>query len=279
MWRNSYAADIAFMEVIAVPGHNTDEKSNQVKSVAKAFLIMEELDRSGELSIGDLSERLRMDKATVHRLVNTVKASGFVVQNPDNKKYSNSLKLLAMGNRVMGKHGVKQIARPYMEELSEKTGETVNLGSIVDNRIIYIDKLVSSSTIKVDLGVGVTVPIYCSGMGKAILAFTPEPQLEGILGSVSLERYTAGTITDKARLLEEFAKIRRDGFAVDDEEYIEGLVCFGAPIFDFDGDPVAAVSISCPKYRYDPGEHLKIYTGMVAQAGRNISKMMGYTQN
>ncbi|HWQ80319.1 MAG TPA: IclR family transcriptional regulator [Anaerovoracaceae bacterium] len=258
--------------------HNTDDNSNQVKSVTKAFLIMEELDKSGELSIGDLSERLRMDKATVHRLVNTVKTSGFVIQNPDNKKYANSLKLLAMGNRVMGKLGVKRLARTYMEELSEKTGETVNLGSIVDNRIIYIDKLVSSSTIKVDLGVGVTVPIYCSGMGKAILAYTPDSELEGILKSISFERFTASTITNRARLMEEFAKIRRDGFAVDDEEYIEGLVCFGAPIFDFDGIPVAAISISCPKYRYDPGRHLMLYTGMVAQAGRDISKMMGYTK-
>jgi DNA-binding IclR family transcriptional regulator len=258
---------------------NADEKSNQVKSVVKAFLIMEELDRSGELSIGEMSERLDMDKATVHRLVNTVKASGFVVQNPDNKKYSNSLKLLAMGNRVMGKLGVKQIARPYMEELSEKTGETVNLGTVVDNRIIYIDKLLSNSTIKVDLGVGVTVPVYCSGLGKAILAFTPEQELEEIMKSLSFERYTDNTITDRKRLLEEFAKIRQDGFAVDDEEYIGGLVCFGAPIFDFDGVPVAAVSISCPKYRYDPEKHLGLYTGMVADAGRNISKMMGYIKS
>ncbi len=258
---------------------NADEKSNQVKSVVKAFLIMEELDRSGELSIGEMSERLDMDKATVHRLVNTVKASGFVVQNPDNKKYSNSLKLLAMGNRVMGKLGVKQIARPYMEELSEKTGETVNLGTVVDNRIIYIDKLLSNSTIKVDLGVGVTVPVYCSGLGKAILAFTPEQELEEIMKSLSFERYTDNTITDRKRLLEEFAKIRHAGFAVDDEEYIGGLVCFGAPIFDFDGVPVAAVSISCPKYRYDPEKHLGLYTGMVADAGRNISKMMGYIKS
>jgi len=253
-----------------------EDRTNQVKSVKKAFLIMEELDRSGELSVGDLSERLRMDKATVHRLLNTIKASGFVVQNPDNKKYSNSLKLLAMGNRVMSRLGVKQIARPYLEELSEKTGETINLGSIVDNRIIYIDKILSSSTIKVDLGVGVTVPIYCSGLGKAILAFTPESRLEGILDSIRCEQYTPNTITDRSRLLEEFAKIRRDGFAVDDEEYIEGLVCFGAPIFDFEGVPVAAVSISCPKYRYDPGRHLKLYTELVAEAGRKISKMMGY---
>lgn len=253
-----------------------DEKSNQVKSVAKAFMIMDELDRAGELSIGDLSERLLMDKATVHRLVNTVKAAGFVNQNPETKKYSNSLKLLAMGNHVMGKLGVKEIAKPYMEELSAKTGETVNLGSIVDNRIIYIDKLESSSTIRVDLSVGVTVPSSCSAMGKAILAYLPEPELTEALNSIKFVKYSERSITDKGVLMDELVKIRQRGFAVDDEEYIEGLICFGAPILDFEGRPIAAISICCPKYRYDQERHLLLYTGLVTDAGRNISAMMGY---
>lgn len=254
----------------------TDEKSNHVKSVAKAFMIMEELDRAGELSIGDLSERLLMDKATVHRLINTVKAAGFVNQNPQTKKYSNSLKLLAMGNHVMGKLGVKEIARPYMEELSTKTGETVNLGSIVDNRIIYIDKLESSSTIKVDLSVGVTVPSFCSAMGKAILAYMPEPELTEALNSIKFVKYSQHSITDKGALIDELGKIRQKGFAMDDEEYIEGLICFGAPILDFEGRPFAAISICCPKYRYDQERHFALYTGLVTDAGFNISAMMGY---
>ena len=252
-----------------------EEKSNSVKSVTKALLIMEELDKSGELSIRDLSERLLMDKATVHRLINTVKAAGFVNQNPDNKKYSNSLKLLAMGNRVMGKLGVKHIARPYMEALSEKTDETINLGSRVDDRIIYIDKLESSSTIRVDLGVGVSVPSYCSGLGKAILAFMPEAELAEI-NSVNFEQFTDHTIVERDALLEEFEKIRRNGYSVDDEEYVDGLVCFGAPIFDFHGYPIAAISIACPKYRYDAERHLKLYTGLVLDAAGSISKMMGF---
>ncbi len=164
-----------------MPEHETEGKSNSVKSVMKAFLIMEELDKSGELSIGELSERLLMDKATVHRLVTTIKDAGYVNQNQNSKKYSNSLKLLAMGNRVMDKTGIRHISRPYMEELAEKTGETINLGVRVENKIIYIDKLESSSTIKVGLGIGTSVPSYCSGLGKAILAFTSDEQKEEIL--------------------------------------------------------------------------------------------------
>lgn len=258
--------------------YETDEKSNGVKSVRKAFLIMEELDKSGELSIGDLSERLLMDKATVHRLINTIKDAGYVNQNHDSKKYSNSLKLLAMGNRVMDKTGVKHISRPYMEELAEKTDETINLGVRVENKIIYIDKLESNSTIKVGLGIGTSVPCYCSGLGKAILAFTSDEEREEILDSISFEKFTDHSITDRALLTEELNRIKKNGFSIDDEEYVVGLICFGAPIFDFHGDPIAAISVSCPKYRYDEARHLNLYAGLAVEAARNISKKMGYKE-
>lgn len=256
--------------------HDKDDNSNNVKSVMKAFLIMEELDKAGELSIGDLSERLLMDKATVHRLINTIKDSGYVNQNLDSKKYSNSLKLLAMGNRVMEKSGVKHIARPYVEELAEKTGETINLGVRVGNKIIYVDKLESSSTIKVGLGIGVSVPSYCSGLGKAILAFTLEDELQEILDSISFEKYTDGSITDGAMLKEEFKKIRERGYSIDDEEYVIGLICIAAPIFDYHGNPVAAISVSSPKYRYDANKHLIFYSRLVTVAAQKISRQLGY---
>lgn len=256
--------------------HDKDDNSNNVKSVIKAFLIMEELDKAGELSIGDLSERLLMDKATVHRLINTIKDSGYVNQNLDSKKYSNSLKLLAMGNRVMDKSGVKHIARPYVEELAEKTGETINLGVRVGNKIIYVDKLESSSTIKVGLGIGTTVPSYCSGLGKAILAFTLEDELEEVLDSISFEKYTDGSITDRVLLNEEFKRIRERGYALDDEEYVIGLICIAAPIYDYHGNPVAAISVSSPKYRYDPNKHLTFYSSLVTEAAQKISRQLGY---
>ncbi len=244
----------------------------------KAFLIMEELDKSGELSIGDLSERLMMDKATVHRLINTIKDAGYVNQNLDNKKYSNSLKLLAMGNRVMEKTGVKHISRPFVEELAEKTGETINLGIRVGNKIIYVDKLESSSTIKVGLGIGTSVPSYCSGLGKAILAYTADRELQDILDGISFEQYTERSITEKTMIMKEFEIIRERGYSVDDEEYVIGLICIAAPIFDYHGNPVAAISVSSPKYRYEAGRHLAFYSGLVMDAARRISAKLGYKE-
>jgi DNA-binding IclR family transcriptional regulator len=163
-----------------------------------------------------------------------------------------------------------------MEQMAEKTGETINLGIRVGNKIVYVDKLESSSTIKVGLGIGVSVPSYCSGLGKVILAYTSKAELDEILNSISFEKFTGSTITDKNQLLMEFEKIRQNGYSIDDEEYVDGLICFGAPIFDFHGNPVAAISVSCPKYRYDPEKHLIFYTGIAADAARKISKKLGF---
>ena len=253
-----------------------DENSNHVKSVLKAFSIMEELDRAGELSIGDLSARLTMDKATVHRLINTIKEAGYINQNPDNKKYSISLKLLPMGNRATEKTGVKHISRPFMEQLSEQCGETINLGVCLGNQVMYIDKLESSSTIKVGLGIGTSVPAYCSGLGKAILAFLPEEDADDLLRTVSFEAYTNHTITDRKALNLAFHEIRKKRYAFDDEEYVDGLVCIAAPIFDYHGMPVASISISCPKYRFYEERHLALFSGLVIDAAQKISKQLGY---
>ncbi|MBR0596719.1 IclR family transcriptional regulator [Sinanaerobacter chloroacetimidivorans] len=259
-------------------GDLVKDKSNDVKSIRKAFLIMEELDMAGELSLGDLSERLSMDKATVHRLVTTMKNAGYINQNKENKKYSNSLKLLAMGNRVMEKTGLKHIARPYIEDLAEKSGETINLSVRVGSNVIYIDKIESNSTIKVGITVGTSVPGYCTGMGKAVLAFLPEDELKELMKPVSYEKFTRHTAENYEELQEKLQKVREDGYSMDDEEYVDGLISFGAPIFDYHGNPIGAISVSCPKYRFEESTHLTAYSRFVVETANKISKQLGYSK-
>jgi IclR family KDG regulon transcriptional repressor len=249
---------------------------NHVKSIQKAFLIIEELDKSGELSIGDISLQLGMNKATVHRILQTIKDAGFINQNRETKKYSNSFKLLAMGSRVMQKTGLKEIARPYVEVLADRTGETVNLGILTEGSIIYIDKIESRSTIKVGLGIGTSVPIYCSGLGKAILSYLPDADKESLIEDLQYIKYTDKTITNKSWFLEELQKSRQRQYTVDDEEYVDGLICFGAPIFDYHGIPVAAISVSCPKYRYEEDRDLSKYTSLLLEAAHEISRQFGH---
>ncbi len=259
-----------------LPINNKEEKNSSVKSVLKAFRILEELDNCGELSLGELSKRLTMDKATVHRLVNTIKEAGYVNQNKEDKKYSNSYKLFAMGNKVVGRAGFKKIARPYLENLADRTQETINLGVRSDNEIVYIDKIESNSTIKVGLDIGTTVPIYCSGLGKALLPYDSECEIEAFISNTYFEKFTKKSIIEKSQILKELNSVKTKGFSLDDEEYVEGLICFGAPIFEFHGKPIAAVSVSCPKYRYDESKHLELYSKLVLETAKAISLQLGY---
>lgn len=254
----------------------TTENHNHVKSVLKAFLILEELDKKDEMSISELSDSLNMDKGTVHRLINTIKDAGYVIQNPVNKKYANSLKLFAMGSRVVEKTGLKQIARPYLEKLAKETKETANLGLRIDRSIIYIDKIESNSTIKVGIDIGVSIPDYCTGMGKAVIAFLTVEGRNALFASYTFIKYTKNTAVDSVSLEKNLEQVRERGYSTDDEEFVEGLISFGAPIFDYHGKPIAAISVSCPKYRYEESANKNYFSNNVAKAAMEISIQLGY---
>ncbi|MBK5246731.1 MAG: IclR family transcriptional regulator [Peptostreptococcaceae bacterium] len=252
------------------------KNANNVKSIIKAFAIIEALDESGPLSIGELSKTLIMDKATVHRLINTIKDIGHVTQNPETKKYSNSIKLFEIGQNVIAKTGLFEAARPYIELLSSATGESINLGIVRDNKIVYVDKKEGKSPIKVSIKIGTSIPMYCTGMGKAVLSHMNETERESVINRIVYERYTRKTSPDKETLLRRLDKCRRLGYSIDNEEYVDGLISFGAPIFNYKGEPIAAISISFPKPRYDEADHGVSYPELIKDAAANISKQMGY---
>ena len=250
--------------------------SNHVKSVLKAFQIIEELDRFGELSIGEISQALSMDKTTVHRLINTIKEAGYIVQNPCNRKYSNSIKIFTIGTRIIERTGLKEIARPYLETIGEQTKETINLSMHSGNDIVYVDKIESDSAIKVGIKIGTALPMYCTGMGKAILAFLPDENVNEIIGNTSFCRRTSNTVSWKEALLEQLEAVRKNGYAKDAEEYVDGLISFAAPIFDYRNSPVAAISISMPKMRYNETEQREFYVNLVKDTAGALSKELGH---
>ncbi|GHU62744.1 IclR family transcriptional regulator [Clostridia bacterium] len=252
--------------------------NNHVKSVQKAFAIIDVLSEAGEMSIGELSRRLMLDKATVHRLINTIKAAGYIIQNEETKKYSNSLKLFAIGQKLVDKMALREIARPFMKELLEITGETVSLGVGAGASVIYIDRMQSPAAIKVGVTIGSTVPQYCSGMGKAILAFTHKETQEDILSEFHMaERFTPNTLTEVGALRDCLQEVYEKGYAIDDEEYVIGLVCIGAPIFNYDGEPIAAISVSCLTLHHEKDEPEHRYANIVKRMAGNISMKLGYS--
>lgn len=253
------------------------ERSNLVKSVIKALDLMEVLAGKGELSIGELNDHLGWDKSTIHRLLSTLREKGYVQQNSQNQKYRAGIKMFEIGNQVVERLGFRRQCQPYLESLAAMTKETVNLAVRDGKDIIYIDKIESSATIKVDLAVGKRLPMYCTGLGKAILAHMPEQEALKILQSESMIAHTPKTLVTLEAIQEQLALIRQKGYSLDDEEYVEGLVCVAAPIRNHRGEVMAAISIAVPQYRFDEGERTLHYTQKVAEtAGKISSELVGF---
>ncbi|MBA1334776.1 MAG: Transcriptional regulator, IclR family [Firmicutes bacterium] len=253
------------------------KRSNMVQSLVRALDIIELLDREGELGISEISNTLGLEKTTVHRLISTLKFKGYVAQNKSNQKYSNSFKLFEMGNNVVEGLGLRRQAQPFMEELAEKSHEAVNLAILNGKHMFYIDKIESSETIKVDLRIGKRLPVYCTGLGKAMLAFMPEERVHELFKGETFVKYTKNTIDNVQGLMLELRRIKAQGYSIDNEEYIPGLVCVAAPVMSFRGEAVAALSVAVPKYRLEEGERdLGCLIGLVRTAAEKLSREMGH---
>ena len=221
-------------------------ESRLVESVARALDILEVLDAQGEAGITEIAKRLSMEKSTVYRTINTLKARHFVSQDPDTLKYSNSYKLFEMGHNVARNTGLPKMAYRFMRQLAKTVKGAINLAVRDGLKVVYIDKIESDETVKVCMKIGQGIPLHCTGLGKAFLAHLPEREVRALLGQGPFERFTEFTITDLDALLDDLREVRRRGYSVDDEEHLPGIVCVAAPVFNAKAETIAAMSVAAP---------------------------------
>lgn len=221
-------------------------------SLYKGFAIIECLSRNGEMSIQQLSSELDMNKSTVHRFLSSLHSMGYVKQDPLNKHYSLTYKFLQLGREKNGHESLVSQVHPFMEKLLSATGESVHLAVIQDSKVVYIDQVESHNTIRVNVEIGKTFPAYSVGVGKAMLAFLPESELTDLYKDVLFVKLTEKTIDSLEKLQDELQIIRERGYALDNEECMEGLACVAVPLFSL-GSPVAAISVTFPRFRYPEG--------------------------
>lgn len=222
-----------------------NEKGVVIQSVDRAIQIVELFTGSlTELGITEISQMMGLGKSTVYGLVNTLLAAGYLEQNPENKKYRLGLKLFELGSIVQERMDIREIALPYLKKISREFGMTVHMGLYQDWEVIYIDKVDAPNTRIVYSQVGKRAPMYCTGIGKAVLANLKPADIQYILGTQPREKLTPHTKTGEEQILRELEEIRQKGYSVDDEEVEIGLRCVAVPIFDHRKKPVAAISIS-----------------------------------
>lgn len=247
--------------------------------VEKTLKVLEYLAECNEVTAGvtEISAVLGYNKSTVYRILRVLAEHGFVEQSPSTQKYSLGVKLLELGTAYLTNCEVRKQARPFLEKLVADSGETVHLAILRDWEVLYIDRVEPpNSGISVGQKVGRRFPAYCTAGGKALLAWLPQEQLEQFLASVPLKPMTPKTITDPGELRKELVRVRERGYAVDREEIHEWGRCVGAPIFDFTGGVVAAVSISGLSMRLTDERIETVLAPLVMEAARDISARLGY---
>ncbi|TFB09232.1 IclR family transcriptional regulator [Candidatus Atribacteria bacterium MT.SAG.1] len=237
-----------------------------IHSVENAFSLLETLADNGfELGIAELCKKIALPKGTVHRLLGTLKNLGYIEQNPQNRKYYLTIKVFKLGTAVTDRVGLVQII-PHMKKLSRKFNETVNLAILDRDEIIYLYSMGSDNTLKLDLKIGSNQPAYCAAVGKVLLAYLSERELDGYLQRVILKSYTSHTITSKEYLKKDLKLIKERGYSFVNEEYMVGISCVAVPIKNQQGKVCAGLSFSIPTVRMDKEKLPQLIDSLISTA-------------
>ncbi len=248
-----------------------------IQSVARAVGVLQALaDSEGELGVTELGRRLGVHKATASRLVATLAEHRLVERNPVTDKYRLGFGLIHLAGSAMAGLDLAREARPVLEELAERTEETVNLAVLNGESVLNVDQITSRRTVASRSWVGRRTPWHCTSNGKVLVAWLPESDRERLLTG-PLERRTARTIVQPARLRAQLNEVTSRGYAQTVEELEEGLNAVAAPVRRADGQVAAAVSVAGPAFRMRPGELPRI-ARLAMDAAVAISQRMGHTE-
>jgi DNA-binding IclR family transcriptional regulator len=221
----------------------------QLHSLARAISVLEMLGESDTpLNLSELCRYMNLHKSTAHRSLMVLEQSGLIERTPDNR-FRLGLKLYELGNRAVEQIDLRARVHPYMARLASQIGETVHLSVLQKSSIVYLDKAGPNRKVCTSSKIGTSNPVYCTSMGKAMLAFQPEEEIEQVVSNLKFVRYTEKTLCTREDLLKSLEKVRRRGYAIDDEEIESGVRCIGAPIFNEEHRAIAALSVSGPAIR------------------------------
>ena len=253
-----------------------DSDSSTVQSVERTFLIIDELSKtSAGVPLMVLSEKVGLHKSTVHRLLASLSAMGYVNKDPFSGNYRLSLRLFEVSSRVVNDLDILGVSKPYLDSLSIRTHEAVHLVVREGTDIIYIYKAdFNNNTLRLSSRIGLRSKLYCTAVGKAILAALAMDEVERIWNSTEIKKRTEHTVVSLKELLSQLDDVRRLGYAMDNEENEPGVRCIGASILDFSGTAIGAFSVSAPLSRMSD-DRIRELTEYVLETRENISREYG----
>jgi len=233
----------------------TKAQPDAVKSVAKVLDILEYLAAAKQpVSVSDIARAMHFNVSTAFRLVQTLVARGYVEQQPGHRSYILGPRVYQLASAYLKGNDLAALARPHLELLRDVVGETVYLVVFVRGEIVQLCKAMGQHVVSASIRSAQREPAYCTATGKVLLSGLDKETLDEYLSSVRLHAYTPQTITSRAKLERELDAVRREGYALDEEEFAENLCCVAVPVRDpHSGKIVAAVSVAAPKIRFRRG--------------------------
>jgi len=247
-----------------------------IHSIDRALQVLELFSlEKPEWGVTEISKALNIYKSNVHNVLTTLAERGFVIKDSETDRYKLGIKFFELGSIVIKNMDLRKIAHPYIEELSKEFNETVHLGVLDKGRIVSIEREESGQSLSPRIFIGKRTPLHCTAVGKAIMAYLSEDEIDLIIKEKGLERFTENTVTTKKDLKNEFKKIREQGYAVDNMEHEEGVRCVAGPIRDYTGKVIASMSISGPAFRINE-DNIPVISKKVKEYCDCISEEMGY---
>jgi IclR family transcriptional regulator, KDG regulon repressor len=250
----------------------------QIQVLDRALAILDVLSAEGpDLSLGEISDKLELHKSTAHRLMMVLERHKFIERNSVSGRYRLGLKLFELGTKAVSQLDLRERARPFLERLVLETSETVHLCVLDDSEVVYLDKVEPTRSVRMATSVGRRNPMHCTAVGKAIMAYLPDADVEAIIHRQGMKTMTANTITNFLDLKKDLSAIRERGYSIDDEEIEEGVRCVGCVVRNFSGDPLAAISVSGPAFRVTQAK-VPALAVPVMHAARGLSSELGFKE-
>jgi IclR family KDG regulon transcriptional repressor len=251
-----------------------DEDLDQLqnKSLNRAIRIVELLaNNRGPMKLQSIAEKTKIPESTVFRIMNTLIKNKYSLQDSDTKKYSLSMKLAYIGSLVSSRLSIRDMARPFLVELSEESRESACLAVEQDAMAVYIDYVDGPGSLLKTLHlIGRAAPLHCTGVGKNLLLNYSAEDLDRYVAARGLKPLTVHSITTKEQLVREIEKARAQGYAMDDEECEEGVSCIAIPLRDYMGKVIASISVTGPKSRLTK-EKVEAVKGYILEIKERLS--------
>jgi DNA-binding IclR family transcriptional regulator len=256
---------------------NTEKRSYNITALQRGLKLLSLFaGPDAAFSATQLAKLSGLPASTLHRFLMNLESAGFLSCD-DSGNYHLGMACVSLGQAAIGQLDVRRLSLPHLQELNHRTRETVHLTVRLGLTAVYVEKLDSPEPLRIHSRIGAAVPLYCSAVGKVLLAYLPEVERTKVLDQLEIKRFTANTVGNLQELQTELQKVRKTGYACDLEEHEVHIRCIAAPIWDHAGSVNASLSITGPAFRMSLAR-LRQLAPLMQEVGLKISRELGYTE-